>query len=289
MPSQYPSVIVSLTDPQPSDQLNNPAHSSLHQSENAEIEQIQTFVGTINTSAIGTILYDIRSPDSDGGGHIQSVDKGGTGQTSYSKGDLLVAISPLVLSKFAVGTDGSYLVADSTKAAGINWGFGGAPTVRVYNSSVVQIWNRPSTLTYAIIEVQAGGGPGAPGSAGSNGGGGGAGGGYSKKIIGAGSLPIAASVFAGGSSMMSYFGSVLSATPGGSASGAAVNAGGIGIGGDLNLQGQSGIPGQTNGSGSLGGTGGTGIIGGDGGSGGNSSGSAPGAPGMSGNVVIYEY
>lgn len=116
----YPSIISALATPQPTDRLNNPSHSTLHQNENSAIVEVQTFVGTLSSSQ-GTLSYDIRSSDSNGGGHIQTANKGGTGQTSYSKGDLLAAQSSSVLVKVAIGSDGQVLQSDSGQSSGVKW------------------------------------------------------------------------------------------------------------------------------------------------------------------------
>lgn len=117
----YPSTLSTFTDPLPTDKLNAPSHSGIETAQNTGIEEIQVFVGTI-ASAAGTLVSDIRSSSSNGGGHIQTANKGGTGITSYSKGDLLVGASTSVLSKLAVSTDGLFLVADSTQQTGVKWG-----------------------------------------------------------------------------------------------------------------------------------------------------------------------
>lgn len=117
----YPSTVGTLTDPQPTDRLNSPSHSGIEQAQNTNIEEIQTFVGT-TSSAVGTLIYDIRSTNSNGGGHVQTANKGGTGQTTFTKGDILVAQSSSVLSKFAVGGEGQVLVANSATNVGVQWG-----------------------------------------------------------------------------------------------------------------------------------------------------------------------
>lgn len=148
----YPSTIANLSDPTASDRLNNPSHSGLHQSENTEIEAIQTFIGTTNTSVLGTLLYDIRSPLSDGGGHVQAANRGGTGQTSYTKGDMLVATSASVLTKLVAGLDGQTLLADSSVAAGVKWG--AFQTSRVANSgSVVTVFNSASETSVMSVSI----------------------------------------------------------------------------------------------------------------------------------------
>lgn len=205
MASTYPSVIATLTYPNPNQKLNSPSHSSVHGSENDEIIQTQTFVGT-TASAIGTLVYDVRAAASNGGGHVQTAATGGTGQTIYTKGDVLVAQSSSVLTKLAIGTNGQALVADSSQAAGIKWGVpNNGPTMVVYSAASTLSWVKPSNLSYIVVEVVGGGGGG------NNGGAGGAGG-WGKKILTSSVLSsvetvvigIAGSV--GGTGGLTYFG-----------------------------------------------------------------------------------
>ncbi len=116
----YPSTIATLTDPLATDRLNAPSHSAIERAQNAEIEAIETFVGT-TSSAVGTLIYDVRSSQSNGGGHIQPANLGGTGQTSFTKGDLLVGQSTSVLTRLVAGTDAQILSADSSSPAGVLW------------------------------------------------------------------------------------------------------------------------------------------------------------------------
>ena len=178
----YPSVITSFPLTSPTDRLNNPSHSGLENLQSSAIGQLQTFIGT-NSSAIGTILYDVRSPESNGGGHIQTANKGGTGQTAYAKGDMLVATSSSVLAKLAVGTDGQGLRADSGTAAGVAWGSTNSiPVTRVYTNASIFAWSKPSFMSYARVIVQGAGGSG-NGITTSGGGTGGTGGGYADVLI----------------------------------------------------------------------------------------------------------
>jgi len=150
----FPSVISTFNIVSASDRLNSPSHSALHNSVGSVVTQIETFIGKegVNSTA-GTLLYDVRSPDSNGGGHIQTANKGGTGQTTYTRGDLLVATSSSVISKLAVSsTTGEVLIADTAQAAGMRWGAGGAKvainttTSSIYNSNAEQVLFSASIL-----------------------------------------------------------------------------------------------------------------------------------------------
>jgi hypothetical protein len=114
--AQYPSSIISFPV-----HVNGQVIDAVDvNSPDNEITAIQSFVGT-QSSTFG-ITYDLRSPNSGGGGHVQTANKGGTGQISYNKGDLLVATSSSVLAKLGAGTDGQALIVNSSVAAGVNWG-----------------------------------------------------------------------------------------------------------------------------------------------------------------------
>lgn len=53
------------------------------------------------------------------------VAKGGTNQTSYTKGDILVATGSTTLTKLGVGSDNQVLTADAAQASGVKWAAGG--------------------------------------------------------------------------------------------------------------------------------------------------------------------
>lgn len=116
----YPSTVSAFTNPTPTDKLNSPSHSSIETAQNTGLTELQTFVGT-ESSLVGTLMYDIRGANSNGGGHVQAVNKGGTGQTAYTKGDILVATSASVLAKLTAGSDAQILTADSSVAGGLKW------------------------------------------------------------------------------------------------------------------------------------------------------------------------
>lgn len=131
-------------------------------------------------------------------------------------------------------------------------------------------WTKPANLLYADVEVVGGGGDGGGGSAFGSGGGGG-GGGYTKKLIITSSLGATESVTVGGVSGTSSFGTHCSATGGGtggnnSSDGGTSSGGGagLGVGGDIivnGTKGSSGLNGGPNPSTSRGHT----VVGGDGG------------------------
>lgn len=131
----YPSIISVISNPQATDRLNNPSHSTIHQNENTAITEIETFVGTLS-STVGTLVYDIRAAASNGGGHVQTANKGGTGQITYNKGDLLIASSSSVLSRLAIGADNQVLQADSSQALGVKWSAVIANKIAVQSSTV---------------------------------------------------------------------------------------------------------------------------------------------------------
>lgn len=119
----YPSILDTFNRPSPTDRLNSPSHSALHNTVSSALGQVQAVIGLSTTSTVGTLFYDIRSPDSNGGGHVQTANKGGTGQTTFNKGDLLVAQSNSVLTKLGVSsTLNELLIADPSQAVGMKWG-----------------------------------------------------------------------------------------------------------------------------------------------------------------------
>lgn len=137
----WPSTVSSFNNPLPTDRLNSPSHSSVETAQNTGLTEIQTYLGLTsgaNASALGTLIGTVMNPGSDGGGHVQSANKGGTGQTAYSKGDILVATSGSVLTKLSVGTNTQVLTVNSSAAAGINWANSGSPKLSA-SASIITI------------------------------------------------------------------------------------------------------------------------------------------------------
>lgn len=301
--STYPSVISTITNPQANERLNSPSHSSIEQAQNDGIKKLETFVGTLSSTA-GTLIYDIRSADSNGGGHVQSANKGGTGQIAYTKGDMLVATSSSVVSKFAVGSDDQVIIADATQAAGIKWGNTPGFNVQSFVGSVqvasAGLWNKPSGLSATsrvFVQLWGGGGSGSA-KAGTEESGGGGGGGYSEGwfiasllgeteqvVVGSGGRSVlnAAGGSGGGITVFGTNVSYLTAYAGGAgqsdtAGGGGGGGGGIfGTGSDANgaVGGNAGAPGSVfGGQGGSAGAGGRGIYSGGGGANGGAGGNA---------------
>jgi hypothetical protein len=79
-----------------------------------------------------------------------SVARGGTGLTSYTKGDLLAATAS-TLTALTVGTNGQVLVADSTTATGLKWSSAATGTVTsVTASAPLSVSNGTSTPAISI-------------------------------------------------------------------------------------------------------------------------------------------
>src|SRR3990167_2472058 len=128
----FPSTLSTFNKPTTTDRLNSPSHSALHNTVSSALGQVEAVIGVDGpNSVLGTMMSDLRNPASPGGGHVQSANKGGTGQTTFTKGDLLIAQSSSVLTKLTIGADGQILTSDSTAATGVAWGTGGKPVIRV--------------------------------------------------------------------------------------------------------------------------------------------------------------
>lgn len=208
----------------------------------------------------------------------------------------------------AIVNDVNYLSGQVTAAYD---GKIGTINVQKFTSAGTFTYTPSANLLYAVVEVWGGGGSGASGITGQPAGAGG-GGGYARKVltaaaigasqtvtIAAASTAIAANINVGGNpGGTCSFGSLVSATGGGGCHIDNSSApGGIGSGGDLNLQGGFGIEIEgpywsQGGAGAAGGAGGTingaaaGQPGGGGGGGYNTQPSVAGALGM---VLVTEF
>lgn len=82
---------------------------------------------------------------------------GGTGKSSYAKGDLLVASATTTLNRQAVGANGTVLTADSTQATGVRWV---NPATAELNVVTIDFTDTPYSVTDTddVILVNANGG-----------------------------------------------------------------------------------------------------------------------------------
>ncbi len=262
----FPSVLSSFPRPSATDRLNSPSHSNLHNTVSSAVGQLEAVIGVEgDSSVVGTLEYLIKSPASDGGGHVQVANKGGTGQTNYNKGDVLVAQSSSVLTKLSVGTDGFALTSDSTQITGVTWS--GVAKLDYQAFSVTGTWTKPVGISpNALVVVQlwgagASGGRAAAANSGSGGGGGGFTQGFFKAsilgatenvTIGTGGIAITVDNTNGNPGGTTVFGASSILTAWGAGAGSGSNAGqgnGGGGGGGISSVGSNG----SNGSGGNGG------------------------------------
>ena len=88
----------------------------------------------LNTATAGSLV----SIELYGPGHYGAavqVSDGGTGQASYTKGDLLTTPGGAVLSRLAVGSDGQTLTADAAPPRGVKWAGSNRRTCTIDNDS----------------------------------------------------------------------------------------------------------------------------------------------------------
>ena len=83
-----------------------------------------------------------------------AVDRGGTGTTSYTKGDLLAASASTTLTKLGVGTNGQVLRANSATATGLEWGADFVGTVTsVSGSGAISVANGTTTPAISVASA----------------------------------------------------------------------------------------------------------------------------------------
>ncbi len=147
----FPSTLSTFNRPSPNDRLNSPSHSALHNTVSSALGQVEAVIGVEGAaSVVGTLQYLIKSPVSNGGGHVQTAVTGGTGQTSFTKGDILVAQSTLVLTKLSVGNQRNVLMVDNSSSSGIKWG---GPVKLGQNASVLSLIGTTSETSIMSVSV----------------------------------------------------------------------------------------------------------------------------------------
>jgi hypothetical protein len=78
-------------------------------------------LGKILSSATAGSLVSIEFYGAGSYGSAVQVEDGGTGQSTYTKGDLLTTPGGASLSRLAVGSDGQMLTADAASSQGVKW------------------------------------------------------------------------------------------------------------------------------------------------------------------------
>jgi hypothetical protein len=108
-------------------------------------------LGSTNVqAAIEEVSNECRNADNITSGTLLAT-KGGTGNTSYTKGDLLAASSSTALSKLGVGTNGQVLRANSATATGLEWGNDFVGTVTsVTGSGAISVANGTTTPAISV-------------------------------------------------------------------------------------------------------------------------------------------
>ena len=91
-----------------------------------------------NPSALGGVLIEA---------------DGGTHQSTYTKGDLLVTPGGAVLNKLAVGTNGFALTADSTATNGVKWAAGTGGTVTSFSATPNGIFDVANPTTTPALSL----------------------------------------------------------------------------------------------------------------------------------------
>jgi hypothetical protein len=118
------------------------------------------FVGGSSSSISGIVLSNGAVVSGSWAGNAITSLYGGTGQNSYTTGDLLVGVGN-TLSKLPVGTDNYILSADSTSSTGVTWKTAsaagtttiGTPTDGVYSDGFFLDWTNNTTISNAFDDV----------------------------------------------------------------------------------------------------------------------------------------
>lgn len=104
-------------------------------------------------AAIEEVSNETRNADNITSGTLVAA-RGGTGNTSYTKGDLLAASGATALGKLGVGTNGQVLRANSAAATGLEWGNDFVGTVTsVSGSGAISVANGTTTPAISVASA----------------------------------------------------------------------------------------------------------------------------------------
>jgi hypothetical protein len=112
-----------------------------------------TIAGTNVQTAIEEVATEAANATNLTSGTV-AVGRGGTGVTSYTKGDLLAASASTTLNKLGVGTNGQVLRANSATATGLEWGADFVGTVTsVSGSGAISVANGTTTPGISVASA----------------------------------------------------------------------------------------------------------------------------------------
>ena len=116
-----------------------------------------TPAGTIASSNVQAALEEVASEAANAANlssGVVAVARGGTGLSSYTKGDLLAATGTTALGSLAVGTNGQVLTADSSTATGLAWTSAAPGTVTsVTGTGAITVVNTTTTPNISVASA----------------------------------------------------------------------------------------------------------------------------------------
>lgn len=112
----YPTALDAFTNPIATDLLDSLTvpHDVQHANANDAIEALEAKVGVTSSAVTSSMDYRMNAAETSLTGKLAAT-------LADAKGDLLVATAADTVARFAVGTNGQAVVADSAQTAGIKW------------------------------------------------------------------------------------------------------------------------------------------------------------------------
>lgn len=111
-----------------------------------------SLASTTVQNALEEVSNECRNADSLTSGTV-AIARGGTGLTSYSKGNLLLGNTYNVLAALAVGTNGQVLTADSAETLGVKWATPSAYVSTVGSTTAALTVTNPTTTPSLAIRT----------------------------------------------------------------------------------------------------------------------------------------